>query len=64
MQTEDKIMELGKLIENSESREEADEILETVSKVSYHLQPEQVDDIWGYLVDWNKVAWSDGNDEV
>ncbi|MBL7118781.1 hypothetical protein ISS96_02070 [Candidatus Bathyarchaeota archaeon] len=60
---DDLLMELGDLIESAESREQADEIYEVMSTVSYHLQPEQISDIWGYLVDWGMVAWKDENDE-
>ena len=54
---DDRLETLGKLIETSKTRKEAEAIHLIIERNSEYMRPQQIADIWDYLVNWKKVPW-------
>lgn len=52
------ILQLGKLIGDCDTREEADKIWKDIAGI-VPAGPEMASQIWDYAVDWKKVRWKD-----
>ena len=53
---DDRMENLGRLIETAKTRKEADAIFSLMDN-SAHMVDRQKSSIWDYLVNWEKVPW-------